>query len=103
MTSPPGPSDGAEQALRYRFTVVELARGPEAQPQVEGFRTMLARVIGDGKPSLSAPQDFLAQLFDREPSVPPALVLGADIEPPQVTVKQRILMLGSESGHHEAH
>jgi aryl sulfotransferase len=74
----------------------------EAQPPVEAFRSMLARVIGHSQPGLPASPDFLAQFLDREPAVALALMLGADVEPPQVAVKQRVLMLGSERRHDEA-
>ncbi len=51
---------------------------------------------------LSAPQCLLAQGFDCESSVTFALVPSADIQPPQVAVEKRVLMLPGKCGHDEA-
>jgi hypothetical protein len=75
----------------------------ETQPLVEGFRAMLARVVGHRQPIVSAPHSFPAQLFDSESSIALALVVGSDVEPPQVAVEQRVLMVGGERSHDKAH
>ena len=92
-----------EEPLSYRFTLVVLTGGVEAQAAVEGFRAVLAGVIGNCQPLVPAPHSFMAWLFYGESSVALALVPGVDVEPPQVAVEQRVLILGGERGHDEAH
>jgi hypothetical protein len=64
---------------------------------------VLARVVTHRQPVMSAPFGFLAQPFDRESTITFALVLSADVKPPQITVEQRVLVLGGKRGHEEAH
>jgi len=98
-----GRSPGGEKPLSDRFTLVVLASGLEAQAPVEGLRAVLPRVVAHREPVMSASHGFPAQLLDRESPVAASLVLGTDVEPPQVTVEQRVVQARGESGHDEAH
>jgi Phage integrase family len=98
----PGISSGGEKPLRYCFALVLLTGRPKPQALVEGFRATRTGVIANRQPAVSASCCFLAQLFDRESSVTVALMLGADVEPPQVAVEQRVVMPGGERGHDKA-
>jgi len=63
---------------------------------------VLALVIPDCQPGVPAPHGFVAYLFDRESPVTLALAFGADVQPPQVTVEDRVVMAGGERGHDKA-
>jgi hypothetical protein len=74
----------------------------EAQAPVEAFRAVLVRVVAHRQPVLSAPHGFLTEGFDCEPPVTLTLAPGANVQPPQVAVEQRILMFRGKCGHDEA-
>jgi hypothetical protein len=59
----------------------------EAQAAVEAFWAVLVWVVAHGQPVVSTAHGLLAQRFDCEPPVAFALVLGADIQPPQVAME----------------
>jgi hypothetical protein len=58
-------------------------------------------VVAHGQPVLSTARGLLAQGCDCEPPVAFALMLGADVQPLQVTVEQGLILRG-EGGHDEA-
>jgi hypothetical protein len=89
-------------SFSYRFTVVVLTCRAEAEASVELFRAVLALVVADRQPVLSAPHGFVGYLFDRESSVTLALVFGADVQPPQVAVEDRVVMAWGKRGHDKA-
>ena len=59
-------------------------------------------VVGHCQPVLSTAHGLLAQGFDCEPPVAFTLVLGADVQPTQVAVEQRVLIFRGKGGHDEA-
>jgi hypothetical protein len=74
----------------------------ETQPPVETLRAVLVPVVAHRQPVLPAAGGLLADGFDRESAVALALVSGADVQPPQVAVEQRVVMVRGERGHDEA-
>ena len=86
----------------YYFAFVVLPGGNEAQAPVEAFRAVLVWVVAHRHPMLSAPYCLMTEGFDCEPSVTSTLAPGADVQPPQVAVEQRILMFRGKCGHDEA-
>src|SRR5579875_4112606 len=82
--------------------MIVFTGGAEAQALVEHFRAVLALVVRHGQPAVPTPHALLAYFLDREPPIALALVLGADIQPPEVTVEERVLVSWSERGHYEA-
>jgi hypothetical protein len=82
--------------------VVVFTCRAEAQASVELFWAVLALVVADRQPVVSAPYGFVAYLIDRESSVTVALVFGADVQPPQVTAEDRVVMAWGKRGHDEA-
>lgn len=89
-------------SFSYRLTVVVLTCRAEAQAPVELFRAVLALVVADRQPGVPAPHGFAAYLFDRELPVTLALAFGADVQPPQVTVEDRVVMALGERSHDKA-
>ena len=91
-----------EDALGYDFAFVEFTCRPEPEAPVEAFRAVLNCVVGHRQPVLSAPHGLLAQGFDCESSITVALMLSTDIQPPQVAMEKRVLILRGKCGHDEA-
>ena len=71
----------------------------EAQTQVEAFRALLAGMIVDRQPVISAARCLVAEALDREPSDALALMLSADVQPSQEAVVHRVLIIGVKRGH----
>src|SRR5690242_10109061 len=82
-----GCSSRGEDPFSHHFILVVFPGGKEAQAAVEALRPVLVWVVAHGQPVLSTAHGLLAQGFDCEPPVAFALMLGADVQAPQVALE----------------
>ena len=78
-----------------------LAGGSEAQAQVEPFRAAVTLHPQDGDALQTTPPRFCRDRLYRESAVPPALLIGCDVQPPDTCPERIDLALRVEAAHDE--